>query len=207
MITATATWPGTAQVSRSYASLVAHYTAMTASYSRFPALRQEVEEFLAGLPEGPVLDLGCGAGRDAQLAAATGRTVVLADVTPALLTATATRLASRSAVCCDALALPFRAGAFAGIIASGVLLHLPKPYTAGALEGIRRVLVPGGRALISMKHGGKDGWRSTDDFPAPRWFTYYEPEEFASACRAAGLRVARLDRSTRKDWFTATTEG
>ncbi|BCJ62374.1 class I SAM-dependent methyltransferase [Micromonospora endophytica] len=205
MTATTAVWEGTAQVRRSYATLVEHYTAMTVSYRRFPGLQQELETFLGSLPDGPVLDLGCGAGRDAQLTAATGRTVILADVTLELLTVTAARLGTRSAVCGDALALPLRSDRFAGIIASGVLLHLPKPYTAAALAGIRRTLMPGGKALVSMKHGGQDGWRSTDDFPAPRWFTYFAPAEFADVCRAVGLRVTQLDKSARKDWFTATT--
>ncbi|WP_326553094.1 class I SAM-dependent methyltransferase [Micromonospora sp. NBC_01813] len=206
MTAVAAGWPGTAQVRRSYAALVEHYTAMTADYGRFPGLRQELMAFLAELVPGPVLDLGCGAGRDADLAAASGRTVVLADVTPELLRATTARIAVDAAVCCDALALPLRADAFAGVIASGVLLHLPRQYTVTALDNIRRVLMPGGKALISMKHGSRDGWRSTDDFPAPRWFSYYEPEEFAVLCRKVGLRVAQLDVSSRKDWFTATTE-
>ncbi|WBB75573.1 class I SAM-dependent methyltransferase [Micromonospora sp. WMMD1128] len=206
MTVTTTAWPGTARIRQSYASLAEQYTAMTASYSRFPGLQQELEAFLVTLPDGPVLDLGCGAGRDAHLTTATGRTAVLADVTIELLTATATRLATPHAVCGDAIALPFRQACFAGIIASGVLLHLPKPYTAAALTGIHRTLRPGGRALISMKHGGREGWRTTEEFPAPRWFSYYEPEEFADACRAVGLRVVHLDKSTRKDWFTATTE-
>ncbi|MFV2088890.1 class I SAM-dependent methyltransferase [Micromonospora sp. LOL_021] len=199
-------WSGTAQVRRSYAALVEHYTAMTADYGRFPGLRQELTDFLTALGPGPVLDFGCGAGRDADLVAGTGRAVVLADVTPELLRATTVRIAIDAAVCCDALALPLRSDTFAGVIASGVLLHLPRRYTVTALDNIRRVLLPGGKALISMKHGGRDGWRSTDDFPAPRWFTYYAPEEFAALCRKVGLRVAQLDVSSRKDWFTATTE-
>ncbi|MEV4497085.1 class I SAM-dependent methyltransferase [Micromonospora arborensis] len=201
-----ATWPGTGQVRQSYASLVEHYTALTVSYSRFPGLQQEVEAFLDLLPDGPVLDLGCGAGRDAHLTAASGRTAILADVTLELLSATAARLASPNAVCGDAVALPFRDTCFAGIIASGVLLHLPKPYTPAALASIHRTLIPGGRALVSMKHSGQDGWRTTEEFPAPRWFTYYQPEEFAEECRAVGLRVTHMDKSTRKDWFTVMAE-
>ncbi|MDG4771539.1 class I SAM-dependent methyltransferase [Solwaraspora sp. WMMD792] len=206
MTAVAAGWPGTVQVRRSYAALVEHYTAMTADYRRFPGLRQELTAFLTELGPGPVLDLGCGAGRDADLAAAAGRTVVLADVTPELLRATTARIAVGAAVCCDVLALPLRSATFAGVIASGVLLHLPRQYTVTALENIRRILLPGGMALISMKYGGRDGWRSTDDFPAPRWFTYYDPADFAVLCGKVGLRVAQLDVSSRKDWFTATTE-
>jgi tRNA (uracil-5-)-methyltransferase TRM9 len=198
-------WPGTILVRRSYASLATHYSTMTLSYQSYPGLRQELAAFLTKVPAGPVLDLGCGAGRDAQMAAQTGRSVILADVTPELLSA-AGRLTSQSAVCCDALALPFRSAGFAGIIASGVLLHLPKPYTVAALEGIRRILIPGGKALVSMKHGGHDGWRTTDNFPEPRWFTYYEPDDFARVCEQAGLRVTHMEKNPRKDWFTATTQ-
>jgi SAM-dependent methyltransferase len=99
-------------------------------------------------------------------------------------------------------ALPFRDGTFAGVIASGVLLHLPPAHLRPALEGIHRVLRTGGRASISMKHSGVDGWRTSAEFPCPRWFSYYRPEVFARACREVGLKVLAVETSRRKDWFT-----
>ena len=88
------------------------------------------------------------------------------------------------------------------MVASGVLLHLPPAHLRPALEGIHRVLLAGGQAAISMKHGGPDGWRTSGEFPCPRWFSYYHPDEFADLCREVGLKVLVVELSRRKDWFT-----
>jgi hypothetical protein len=44
------------------------YVERTASYDQFPGLDAELVEFLRSLPDdgGPVLDLGCGGGRDTE---------------------------------------------------------------------------------------------------------------------------------------------
>jgi tRNA (uracil-5-)-methyltransferase TRM9 len=199
-------WPGTAVIRDSYARLADEYIAATKDFDRFPGLRAELLGFLRSLPEGPLLDLGCGAGRDSALALSLGRQVVLADVCLELLAKARLRIGAELVVCCDATALPFRDGTFAGVVASGVLLHLPPASVSSALEGIHRVLAAGGRAAISMKHGGRDGWRTSTDFPCPRWFSYHDPEEFADMCREVGLKVLDVVVSGRKDWYTVIAE-
>jgi len=195
-------WPGAAVIRDSYARLADDYIAATKDFDRFPGLRAELLGFLRSLPPGPLLDLGCGAGRDSALALSLGRPTVLADVCLDLLAKAKKRIGAELAVCCEATALPFRDGTFAGVIASGVLLHLPPVHLRPALEGIHRVLLAGGQAAISMKHGGLDGWRTSADFPCPRWFSYHDPEGFADMCREVGLKVLAVELSRRKDWFT-----
>lgn len=195
-------WPGTRVIQSSYARLADEYIEATKDFERFPGLCGELLAFLCLLPGGLLLDLGCGAGRDAALAQSLGHEVVLADVCLDLLAKARRRIGATMAVCCDATNLPFRERTFAGVIASGVLLHLPKTHVLTALGELQRVLVADGAATISMKYGGIDGWRTSTEFPCPRWFSYYQPEEFADLCRSAGLKVSNVDISKRKDWFT-----
>jgi len=177
------------------------YSSQTRSFARFPGLEGELRDALSTLPAGRVLDVGCGSGRDAELAERLGRQVVAADASFELLMRLPGPL-KRGTVCCDVIRLPFRGRCFAGVIASGILLHLPKRSCQWALVEIARVLVSRGSAIISMKRGTGEGWRRSGDFPVPRWFAYYRPDEFANLCEEAGLVVSDLKVIHRKDWFT-----
>ncbi|MFI5954964.1 class I SAM-dependent methyltransferase [Cryptosporangium sp. NPDC051539] len=179
------------------------YVRGTSSYSSFPGLEDEVRGFLAAAPSGRVLDLGAGSGRDSRLAVEAGRRVLSCDASIGILRS---RFADRagSPVCGDALRIPFRSGSFSALIASGVLLHLPRRCCQPALEEIRRVLTPDGRAFVSMKLGRGEGWRTTPRFPHPRWFTYYQVAEFGEMCERAGLLVSATLSGDREDWFTVT---
>jgi SAM-dependent methyltransferase len=93
----------------------------------------------AGLPRGArVLDCPCGAGRLADLLAARGLVPVAADQSPAMLAHAAGALAGaslpRRLAAADALALPFRDGAFDLVLCHRLLHHLPA-------EGERRALL------------------------------------------------------------------
>jgi tRNA (uracil-5-)-methyltransferase TRM9 len=188
------------QVTYAYEQAAEAYVEATQDYAAFPGLRVEVEEFVSSVPAGSVLDLGSGSGRDGMAVAAQGRHVIFADVSLALLG----RLAPRDVVCCDAVALPLRDARLAGVIASGVLLHLPRELCSAALTEIFRVLQPGGRASLSMKRGLGEGWRTESHFPNPRWYTYYQIDEFGTLCERAGLVVVDVLAGQREDWFTTT---
>jgi ubiquinone/menaquinone biosynthesis C-methylase UbiE len=184
-----------------YTNAAATYVSATRSFDRYPGLEAELIEFARSLEPGPVLDVGCGSDRDGSLLRRLGKTVVWADASEGILLASLGEIAG-NALCCDVTALPLRTGAFAGVVASGVLLHLPKDECPLALSEIARVLSPSGRAVVSMKHGEGEGWRITPDFPVRRWFAYYQPEAFAELCRNAGFRVQQAYVSGRRDWFT-----
>lgn len=190
-------------VRRTYSRYADEYVRATDSYSSFPGLEHEVREFLADALPGRVLDLGAGSGRDSRLAVATGRQVVSCDASIGILRSRY-RGAVGSLVCGDALRIPFRSGSFSAIIASGVLLHLPRRCCPRALDEIRRVMALGGAAFVSMRLGHGAGWRTMPSFPHPRWFTYYQVAEFAELCERAGFVVAEILSGAREDWFTVT---
>jgi ubiquinone/menaquinone biosynthesis C-methylase UbiE len=189
----------------SYSLLADDYIMQTRDFSRFPGLDSEIREFIEQLPLGPVADIGSGSGRDAIFVASMGRRVVAIDPVYTLLHSLTDSGFEGHLLCGNILALPVRDQTFTGAIASGVLLHLPRRLCSQALTEISRVLQAGGRAIISMKHGTGEGWRTTADFPLPRWFTFYDPDDFSIMCQQAGMIPQSSWISARKDWFTLVT--
>jgi tRNA (uracil-5-)-methyltransferase TRM9 len=187
-----------------YSRRADEFISATSSYLRYPGLDAELREFAVCLPEGAVLDVGCGSGRDSLFLKSLGRQLVASDISSAMLRRLRTTALRKNLVSCDATRLAFGDNSFAGVIASGVLLHLPRGLCGGALREIERVLIPDGSAAISMKLGQGEGWRSTEEFPLERWFSYYMPSEFAGLCEEAGLSVGSVLITERRDWFVVT---
>lgn len=86
--------------------------------------REATERFLADAPGGPLLDCGCGSlvftGKTYRQSAALGR-LVLMDRSLGMLRRGATRAADGTFLQADAMAMPFRREAFAGVMSWGVL--------------------------------------------------------------------------------------
>jgi ubiquinone/menaquinone biosynthesis C-methylase UbiE len=132
-------------------------------------------------PGDRVLDLGCGFGRHAFEAARRGARVVAVDRGDVELkevdhtfaamsdAGEITGVAARSAgaVQGDALALPFRNGAFDRVIAAEVLEHIDDDRAA--LRELARVLRPGGTMAVTVPSFGPERvcWALSDEYHAP----------------------------------------
>jgi ubiquinone/menaquinone biosynthesis C-methylase UbiE len=118
-------------------------------------LRRVLEAFdrLPPPPGSRVLELGPGAGRVAVELARRGHHVVCVDPAEAMLRNTQARAGAQAVgdrvetVVADAHALPFPDASFAVLVAVGVLPWLERP--AVALAEMRRVLAPGGSAVLT----------------------------------------------------------
>ncbi|MFR9776939.1 class I SAM-dependent methyltransferase [Micromonospora sp. MS34] len=165
------------------ADFAARNPAMPATYR---ALAGEFQDRL----DGPLLDLGCGPGRDLAFWVERGATPVGLDLSAAML-----REAGRVGaplVQGDLLRLPLCTGAVGGVWCSAALLHLPKAVAPAALAGFRRVLRPGGPLLLSVKEGEGESWARWPGEDADRFFAWYRPDEVEGLLRAAGFAPLRL---------------
>ena len=150
-----------------------------------------------------VLDLGSGTGLGSQAALAAGARVVATDLSPGMLLLDRERRPPSAAG--DAVALPFRTGAFDVVVAPFSLNHLPEP-AAGVHEAGR----VGTRLLAST-------YADDDDHPAktaveeallevgwerPGWYTSVRSAMHAwgtvakatEVVRQGGLRVERIEK-------------
>ena len=164
------------------------YACKTGSYESFPGLQNEIDRFRRrAMTALPLLDLGCGVGRDTEYLLSQGCAVVAADLSSEMLKITRERCCNQKTLMLVQLTmteLPFKDGMIGGAWVCASLLHLPNDHFAPALNELLRVLSPGGSVAISMKAGNSEGWHSGSSLPHPRWFTLVDPSHFAKLLRS-----------------------
>jgi SAM-dependent methyltransferase len=169
------------------------YDGMAAEYAvRFGAELREADsdtEFLdaalAVLPDGPVLDVGCGPAQVSRYLIERGRLAIGIDLAPGMLAQAARLVPAAKLIAGDLLAVPLRLESFAGAVASYSLHHLPRVRLGSALCGLREVLKPGG-VLVVITHGG--GGQEWLDLPGGRVaLSTYTQGDLADRLREAGL--------------------
>jgi SAM-dependent methyltransferase len=169
------------------------YEGMAADYAvRFGDELREADsdtEFLdtalADIPEGPVLDVGCGPAQVSRYLIERGGLAVGIDLAPAMLAQAARLVPAAKLIAGDLLALPLRPASCAGAVASYSLHHLPRVRLGSALCGLSEVLRPGGVLVVITHRGGGQEWL---DLPAGRVaLSTYTPAELADRLRESGL--------------------
>jgi SAM-dependent methyltransferase len=125
------------------AALAQPAAATTAAERRFFAW---VVKLLAPEAGASLLDVACGAGGFVAYAAGAGLRVTGTDLSDVAVAAARARVPAAEFMVGDAEELVFQDGTFDHVTCLGSLEHFPHPE-AGAAE-MRRVLAPGGRALI-----------------------------------------------------------
>lgn len=192
----------------SYAQNARGYAEATDNYDLYPGLRDAVVAFsddaVCGLP---VLDLGCGGGRDSLQLAALGRRVVAGDLCKPMVDRVKMVVAGHSSsaapICLNIRNLPFCGSSLGGVWACGSLLHLPSCEMRPSLIEILRVLAPGGLASINMQIGSVEGWRYGGSLPGQRWFTLVEPDAFVQSMNDVGYESSTYRYVGRDGWFLA----
>lgn len=131
--------------------------------------RQDVHDVVAPLLRGPVLDIGCGEGRLAQLLAA--------NVSWVGVDVSFTQLASsrfRTLVQADMRSLPFRDGTFAEVAHLWCLYHVDEP--GAAIAEAHRVLRPGGRYFACASARSSDPELMWEGYPPSPFDAEEAPE-------------------------------
>lgn len=192
------------QSQRQTSEIRSEWDCRATSYAMWPELtngdtRHRVLERLEPVADEVLLDLGSGPGAMARAAGPFVKSVVLCDLSPAMLSVAASE-ARRGArlvpprACADAGALPFRSGAFDLVACRHAARLFGSPESAAG--EIARVLRRGGRVAICdvMATGDPDVDRvvlALEEMLAPCPIHLLTPHGWAQRLEAAGLR---------KDW-------
>lgn len=106
----------------------------------------------AGALVGPVLDVGCGTGEHALLAAKLGLEATGIDAAPSAIAIAERKAAERGLearfMVADALDLAAIGQRFATVLDSGLFHVFSDPARVRFVEGLRQVVVPGGRYVM-----------------------------------------------------------
>lgn len=133
------------------------------------------------LPDGRVLDLGCGVGHSFR--ELVPRESVGVDLDPAALAGQA-----RETHVADMRRLPFADGSFQSVLSVQSIEHVPDPECALA-EAVR-VLVPGGRAVLVTPNRLTFG--RPDEVLDPYHYVEYDAGQLRSLCAPLFARVEVL---------------
>ena len=169
------------------ADTLAFYDREAAAYAaRQRGAPVRLQAFLEQLrPRARILELGCGAGQDAELMTAAGFEVTPTDGSAGLAAEAEARLGRPVRV------MRFEeldeTAAYDGVWANACLLHVPEDGLADVLTRIHRALKPGGRFHTGFKAGDGGGRDSLG-----RYYNFPDEARLRAAYGAAG------------DWATLT---
>lgn len=141
-----------------------------------------------------VVDIGCGAGRDAVLFVKARFDYVGIDASRGMLAVARKRVPSGKFLLMNFYDLKFPPRSFDGFWAAASLLHIPKRRLGKVLRTLKNILKPNGVGFISVKEKllMEEGFiREEKSGGIERYFAFYAQAEFADALRRNGLHVVK----------------
>lgn len=151
-----------------------------------------------------ILDIGCGAGRDALYFKNKGLSVTGIDFSEQLIEIAKEKVQGENFLIMDFENLSFPRNIFDGAWASASLLHIPKRRLLKTLKKINLVLKKNGLFFSSFRIG--EGEKITKEKRGnailKRFYAYYQPEEMETLLRKAGFKsiAYKTDAIVSGDW-------
>jgi SAM-dependent methyltransferase len=148
-------------------------------------------------PEGRVLEIGSGPGRDALALEQIGLSVRRTDISPGFVRQlrSAGYVADEVDPLRDDLTNPLRDGApYDGVWANASLLHVARESLQIVLRRLAAATRPGGTLHVTVKEGDGERWSVHGHVGAPRFFTFWREVALRDVLREAGWRVDEVRR-------------
>ena len=150
---------------------------------------KEYRKYKALLPQGSVLEIGCGTGRDTLKLMQLGYTYLGTDVAKNLLKSAQKRAPGASFQNIDIYSMDY-SEKFDGFWCAAVMLHIPKNRLIEALLAMNKQIRTGGIGFISTKQGTNNTLEALPyDSSSQRLQVHYSKEEFDNAIKDAGFKI------------------
>ncbi len=150
----------------------------------------EVNDLLSYLPQGSLIEIGCGVGAEAGLLGEHFDYLGI-DITPEFVDIAAKNNPNLKFVCSNISDLPKIGKIFDGFWCAATLLHIPRSEVVDELKAIASVLHTGSIGFISVKEGVDEvilTLEGEEGLP-PRLFCYWNRNDFSVVLRKAGFEV------------------
>lgn len=169
-------------------------------------MQRWTEDFSRQFPKNSsILDVGCGAGRDALYLTEKGLLVTGIDFSKKLIEIVKKKVPNGKFFVMDFENLSLPQNSFEGAWANASLYHLPRTNLLKVFEQIREILKERGLFLSTYRVG--EGERFTKekrgDAILERFAVYYQPEEIKEMLTKAGFKDIEfeLDHIETGDWM------
>ena len=152
-------------------------------------------------PSLPILDVGCGPGRDSLLLAQMSFNVIASDLSEAMLTEARKRCQNQPSAeritfrCMDMRTLNLPDASCAGLWVSASFLHIPKRENLAVLKELVRVLAPTGPLMLLVKESDSSEDERYEAHPETgklRFFARYRGGELWTLLEQADLKVLEI---------------
>jgi ubiquinone/menaquinone biosynthesis C-methylase UbiE len=155
-----------------------------------------IKLFVTSLPKGAdVLDLGCGAGNDANKLSEKGLTITGLDISDSFIAIAKAKYPKINFIRGDLLRTPFNQATFDGLFAKASLLHVAKKDMPRALAEIKRIVKPKGVIHLALKGGEGEGEITENDYgyDYTRFFSYWKMEQLVDILEKARFGIKKKD--------------
>ncbi|MBI4080596.1 MAG: class I SAM-dependent methyltransferase [Candidatus Levybacteria bacterium] len=156
------------------------------------AFRGKLKQWIASFADqlkanDQVLDVGCGAGRDAHYFIEHGLHVTGIDNSEKLIDLAKIKVPDGAFFVMDFEELPLPKESFEGVWASASLVHVPRENLLPILKRIHALLKPGGVFFSSWRVGKGEKFtvEKRGNAELKRYYTYYDPEELIDLMKKA----------------------
>jgi SAM-dependent methyltransferase len=148
---------------------------------------------------GPVADIGCGPGHVTKYLRNRGANAFGIDISPGMIDCAASLNPDLDFRVGDMRNLDLASASLAGVVLFYAIVHFAANELGGAMSEVRRVLVPGGLALVTFHIGGEVVHRD-DLFGAPvnLDFHFHQVATVIDALRSAHFEV--IEQSEREPY-------
>ncbi len=140
------------------------------------AERNKFYRFLTDGEKTSLLEIGAGTGKDSLFFKEMGLDVLATDLSHSMVELCRSKGINARVMSFDEIDLPEQS--FDAVWALNCLLHVPKAQIRSVLEGLKRVLKPGGLFYMGV-YGGEDheGIWEEDPYKPARFFSFFEDEQ------------------------------
>jgi ubiquinone/menaquinone biosynthesis C-methylase UbiE len=143
-------------------------------------------------PDGHILDIGCGTGRDMAYFESQGIAVTGLDLSTGML-AFARKEVHGGLALMNMCQLGFQTASFEGAWSSASLLHVPKQAAPTALQEMRRILKLGGMLILIVQEGNTETWEEAYLPGIKRFFVRYQADEMKNMLASNGFFIRATD--------------